>query len=42
MDGFSGKGDAKTIYYCKNHLTTGTTGCANRCVINPTGADYCG
>jgi hypothetical protein len=42
VDGFSGKGDAKTIYYCKNHLTTGTTGCANRCVINPTGADYCG
>jgi hypothetical protein len=42
MDGFSGVGDPKTIYYCKNHLTTGTSYCSNRCVINPTGADYCG
>jgi hypothetical protein len=42
IDGFSGAGDARTIFYCKSHLTTGKTSCSVRCDINPNGADYCG
>lgn len=42
MDGFSGHGDAHTIYDCSAHRTTGTSHCSTTCVIAPSGqADHC-
>jgi hypothetical protein len=37
LDGFSGLGDAHTLYSCSHHLTTGTSQCANACLIAPPG-----
>ncbi|HEX3478936.1 MAG TPA: hypothetical protein VHT91_28130 [Kofleriaceae bacterium] len=37
MDGFSGLGDAHTLYSCSGHVTTGTSHCANACLIAPPG-----